>query len=321
MDKINKSMNIPWVESPFFKEILKNKKLNEEQTKLVTEYNENGFVVIRNFIASSVIDEIRQDMDNKGYNTDFNMNNQRDHIRVQDLWMYSDSIKNVACNQKILEVLNLLYNKEPIPFQTLNFRVGSQQRAHSDTIHFSSIPAKFMCGVWVALEDITAENGAVFYYPKSQSLPEYNFSHFKNTTKDTGYEEYEEYEDFIEKIVDVYNFEKKPFYAKKGDVLIWSSNIIHGGSKILNENSTRYSMVTHYYFKDCIYYTPMLSNMVTNELYLRNNIININTGQKVEQSFNGNKINYIETTKNKFILNNNRLKKLPKIFRKLGFIV
>jgi len=80
-------------------------------------------------------------------------------------------------------------------------------------------------------------------------------------------------------------------------------------------------MVTHYYFKDCIYYTPMLSNMVTNELYLRNNIININTGQKVEQSFNGNKINYIETTKNKFILNNNRLKKLPKIFRKLGFIV
>jgi len=176
MDKINKSMNIPWVESPFFKEILKNKKLNEEQTKLVTEYNENGFVVIRNFIASSVIDEIRQDMDNKGYNTDFNMNNQRDHIRVQDLWMYSDSIKNVACNQKILEVLNLLYDKEPIPFQTLNFRVGSQQRAHSDTIHFSSIPAKFMCGVWVALEDITDENGAVFYYPKSQNLPEYNFS-------------------------------------------------------------------------------------------------------------------------------------------------
>jgi ectoine hydroxylase-related dioxygenase (phytanoyl-CoA dioxygenase family) len=160
-----------------------------------------------------------------------------------------------------------------------------------------------MCGVWVALEDITPENGAVFYYPKSQNLPEYNFSHFKSTPLDTAYSDYIEYEDFIEKIVEAYQFEKKPFYAKKGDVLIWSSNIIHGGSKVLNEQASRYSMVTHYYFKDCIYYTPMLSNMVTNELFLRNNLIDIKTGNKVDQSFNGYPINTYKTAEDKFILN------------------
>lgn len=309
-------MNIPWVESPFFKEILKNKNLNDEQTKIANDYNENGFVVIPNLIDFSTIDEIKQDMDDKGYNLDFKMTNQRDHVRIQDFWMFSEQTKNVACNAKVLDILNFLYEREPIPFQTLNFRVGSQQRAHSDTIHFSSIPAKYMCGVWVALEDITPENGAVFYYPKSQRLPEYNFSHFKNTTNDTSYDNYIEYENFIEKIVEINDFEKKPFYAKKGDVLIWSSNIIHGGSKVLNENSSRYSMVTHYFFKDCIYYTPMLSNMVTNELFLRNNLINIKSGEKVEQSFNGLKLNYRQTVKNKYILNN-RLIKLPKILRKL----
>lgn len=313
-------MNLPWVESPFFKDILNTKNLNEHDKTIAMDYHENGFVVIPNLFADSIIEEVKADMDNKGYNLNFEMKNHRDSVRIQDLWMYSESVKKISCNPKILEILEMLYGREAIPFQTLNFRVGTQQRAHSDTIHFSSIPSKFMCGVWVALEDITPENGAVFYYPKSQNLQEYNFSHFKDKPIDSSYDNYLDYEDFIESIVAANNFEKKPFYAKKGDVLIWSSNIIHGGSKVLNEKSTRYSQVTHYYFKDCIYYTPMLSNMVTNELFLRNNLVDIKTGEKVAQSFNGNTIKYFETDKHKFILNNrNRFRKWPKILRKLGF--
>ena len=311
-------MNLPWVESPFFSEIVQTKKLSDEDKKIATIYNENGFVVIPNLIDNDTIDQIKSDMDSKGYNPNFEMKNQRDQVRIQDFWMYSESVKSVSCNKKVLEILEMLYDRTPMPFQTLNFKVGSQQRAHSDTIHFSSIPAKYMCGVWVALEDITPDNGAVFYYPKSQNLPEYNFAHFKNVPTDTSYEDYIEYENFIEKIVAVSNYEKKPFYAKKGDVLIWSSNIIHGGSKVINEQSTRYSQVTHYYFKDCVYYTPMLSNMVTNELFLRNNLVDINTGEKIEHSFNGEKINYLKTGQNKFILNN-RVKQSSKFLRKLLF--
>lgn len=311
-------MNLPWVESPFFSEIVQTKKLSDEDKKIATIYNENGFVVIPNLIDNDTIDQIKSDMDSKGYNPNFEMKNQRDQVRIQDFWMYSESVKSVSCDKKILEILEMLYDRTPMPFQTLNFKVGSQQRAHSDTIHFSSIPAKYMCGVWVALEDITPDNGAVFYYPKSQNLPEYNFAHFKNVPTDTSYEDYIEYENFIEKIVAVSNYEKKPFYAKKGDVLIWSSNIIHGGSKVINEQSTRYSQVTHYYFKDCVYYTPMLSNMVTNELFLRNHLVDINTGEKIEHSFNGEKINYLKTGQNKFILNN-RVKQSSKFLRKLLF--
>ena len=313
-------MNLPWVESPFFKDILNSKNLNEEDKKIAIEYNENGFVVIPNFFTDSLIEDVKADVNNKGFNLDFEIKTFRNEVRIQDLWMYSDSVKKISSDPKILEILEMLYGREAIPFQTLNFRVGTQQRAHSDTIHFSSIPSKFMCGVWVALEDTTPENGAVFYYPKSQNLQEYNFSHFIDNPLDSSYNNYKDYEDFIESIVAVKNFEKKPFYAKKGDVLIWSSNIIHGGSKVINEKSTRYSQVTHYYFKDCIYYTPMLSNMVTNELFLRNKIVNIKTGEKVEQSFNGNSITYFETAKNKFILNNRiRFRKLPKILKKILF--
>jgi ectoine hydroxylase-related dioxygenase (phytanoyl-CoA dioxygenase family) len=159
-----------------------------------------------------------------------------------------------------------------------------------------------MCGVWVALEDITEENGPVFYYPGSQNLLEYDFSYIRTDAKTPSYKDYIQYEDFIEKIVEANKFEKKKFLAKKGDLLIWSSNIIHGGSPVTKQGSTRWSQVTHYFFKDCYYYTPMLSNMVTKQLYLRDELVNMVTGEKVNQSYNGEKINALKTGKNMFTL-------------------
>lgn len=307
------SMNLPWVESPFFHEILKTKKLSAEQEKLATEYYENGYVVIANAFTSEEIDAVITDIKNKGFNTEFPMETHRDERRVQDLWQYSEPVKHMACKVDILEKLEFLYDRKVVPFQTLNFLVGSQQKAHSDTLHFSSLPARYMCGVWVALEDITEDNGPLYYYPKSHRTPEYNFANFKNTTSDTTYDNYTEYEDFMESYMEVSPFEKKKFYAKKGDALIWSSNIIHGGSPVNDPNSTRLSQVTHYYFEDCIYYTPMLSNMVTNELFIRRSIKNIQTGESPKQSFNGNPIDFVRTRDHLYMLNNHL--KLPKILR------
>ena len=304
-------MNLPWIESPFFDEIVDSQQLSEDQRKLAREYNKNGFIVVKDAFSDDLLEEVKSEMHTKGFNPDFKTDIPRNEQRVQDLWMHSDPVKQVASSPVIIDTLKMLYGRDAIPFQTLNFPVGSQQRAHSDTIHFSSLPARFMCGVWVALEDISEEQGPVFYYPGSHKLPEYDFSHFKVSVEDTNYYDYPSYEDFIEKIVTTSGYPKKLFEAKKGDALIWSSNIIHGGSPVLKEKSTRYSQVTHYYFKDCIYYTPMLSNMVTNELFLRHDVKDIRTGEVVPQSFNGIELNHVQTGSSKFILNN-RLKGIEK---------
>lgn len=300
--------NLPWIESPFFEEILATKKLTEEQLNFVREYQQNGYVVIPGILPESLIDRTRIDAEEKAFNPDFPIKTQRDERRVQDFWKVSEASKELACHPKILEMLSLFYGREPIPFQTLNFKFGSQQRAHSDTIHFSSLPAKFMCGVWVALEDITEDKGPVFYFPGSHRLPEYDFSHIKTDAKTPSYQDYIEYEDFIEKIVDANKFEKKKFIAKKGDVLIWSSNIIHGGSPVKKEGTTRWSQVTHYFFKDCYYYTPMLSNMVTKELFLRDNLQNMLTGEKVIQTYNGDHLNPIPSGRHIFSLLQKKLR-------------
>lgn len=301
-------MNTPWVESPFFAEILPAKNLTEAEKRLAQEYHDNGFVVVSGLFDESLIDRVQQEAE-RAFDKTVKIKTYRDDTRVQDLWMASEPVKNLSCTPSLLSILEMLYGREAVPFQTLNFRVGTQQRAHSDTIHFSSLPARYMCGVWVALEDITAENGPVFYYPGSHRLPEYNFSHIWQEPKDPDYSDYKAYEDFIEKVVAQCGFEKKAFHAKKGDALIWSSNIIHGGSKVEKEGSTRWSQVTHYYFADCIYYTPMVSNMVTNELFLRNKLVNIRTNQVVPQSYNGQALPSVKTGENKYILTNRIEKK------------
>jgi ectoine hydroxylase-related dioxygenase (phytanoyl-CoA dioxygenase family) len=307
------SMNLPWVESPFFQQILATKKLSAADAALAKEYNEQGYVVIKNVFSEKLIDQIIQDMQEKGFNPDYPIETFRNDIRIQDLWEKSEPVKQMAAHPEIIKTLEMLYDREVIPFQTLNFKVGSQQKAHSDTMHFSSLPARYMCGVWVALEDITEDNGPLFYYPGSHRTPEYNFSHFKNTIEDTTYDNYPEYETFMEELMEASPFQKVKFLAKKGDALIWSSNIIHGGSAVNDPNSTRFSQVTHYYFKDCVYYTPMLSNMVTHELFIRRFLTNIRTGEAVNNSWNGLKTDLLRTRNFLYTINNHI--KLPKVMR------
>jgi ectoine hydroxylase-related dioxygenase (phytanoyl-CoA dioxygenase family) len=182
----------------------------------------------------------------------------------------------IAASETVLATLRKLYGREPIPFQTLNFRKGSEQRAHSDTVHFNTMPHGFMCGVWVALEDVDATNGPLFYYPGSQRLPVY---HMHDLGLPAVYSSYKHYEDKIEAILAASPYKPSQAHLRKGQALIWSHNIFHGGSKILDRSRTRLSQVTHFYFPGCIYYTPMLSEPHQNKWMLRT-VADIRTGKR-----------------------------------------
>lgn len=280
-------MNLPWVESPFFEKILLEKNLTFEKEELARRYNKDGYIVLKNVFSEEEINLATIDVKTKGFNIDFPFQGIRDYNRCQDLWEISDPVKNISIKPEILSTLEFLYDREAVPFQSLNFLQGSQQMAHSDTIHFSSLPSRFMAGAWVALEDVTEENGPLFYFPSSHKMPEYNFNHFREDLIDNSYDNYHEYELFIQELMLNSTYEKKVFLAEKGDVLIWSSNIIHGGSPVLNPNTTRLSQVTHYFFKNCIYYSPMSSNTISGELLVRTKLKNIKTGLIETPNFNG----------------------------------
>jgi hypothetical protein len=179
--------------------------------------------------------------------------------RVQDAWRIRDSVRALATAPKVLALLAELYGRAPLPFQTLNFRKGTQQAPHSDALHFSTIPAGFMAGVWVALEDMDMDNGPVVYYPRSQVLPEATTTEL-GVPADGAYESYRHFEQRFVEQIEREGLEPQYATISKGQVLVWSANILHGGSPQKDKDRTRHSQVTHYFFEGCKYWTPLLSD-------------------------------------------------------------
>ncbi len=292
----NVKCNLPWVESPFFEKELQQSNLSDEDKAFVKEYADNGFVVIDPKIDDLVIEGLKRGLSHsfdelltqsKQQKLPANLIN-----RIQDAWTFNEHVKEIAASQYIMDKLRLLYRRRPIPFQTLNFNVGTQQRTHSDMIHFSSMPERFMCGVWMALEDVHEDNGPLHYYPKSHKLPFYSMSdmYVKGSASKkmkNGYMDYTDfYEDFITAVIDSQGLEKKTLTIEKGKALIWSANLLHGGEKINQPGSTRHSQVTHYYFEDCVYYTPLFSDLAIKKIYMRD-ILDIATGERIPNKYLG----------------------------------
>lgn len=265
----------PWVESDLYAEH-RHSFVESPFLEYADNYRRDGFIILENAIDQELVDRVIKD-------TKPLLSGENHYGRVMDAWQSLPSVKEIALNPQIRELLDFLYGRRSIPFQTLNFEYGTQQPAHSDSIHFSCLPARFMCGVWVALEDTTEDNGPLLYYPGSHQLKEYKYSDMGLTPKANVYGEYEKY---IARLMKANNFPEKRLIVKKGDVLIWSSNLIHGGSKTNNRELTRWSQVTHYYFEDCLYYTPCFSDEISGE-YVLKGVKNIATNRPVQHTYNG----------------------------------
>lgn len=218
-------------------------------------FHKDGYLVIDSGIPMEVIDGCIADLDDE-YVRKINDVGHTEPCRIQDAWKASANAHKIAVAPRILDVLRELYGREPLPFQTLNFPVGTLQKPHSDSVHFNSGPAGFMTGVWVALEDADEMNGALNYWPGSHQLPEFDMS-------DVGVEPleelYGEYEVFIRKVIDEFELEQKTAVVKKGQAFLWASNLIHAGGERRDPFLTRHSQVTHVYYEGCRYYTPMMS--------------------------------------------------------------
>lgn len=185
--------------------------------------------------------------------------------RFQDAWLHQnvDAVRQVAIHPEIMAALQVLYGRVPFPFQTLNFPNGTAQHVHSDAVHFHSFPHGFMCGVWVALEDVSLHSGPLVYYPGSHRLPYLSASDFGLTTSKVLAEPHPQkfFESHWRRLLRIHSYPRRLFKARKGDVLIWHANLLHGGSSVKDKTMTRWSQVTHYFFEECTHMTPLLKTI------------------------------------------------------------
>jgi hypothetical protein len=190
--------------------------------------------------------------------------------RVHDAWRISPAVRALALSDEIRAFLRLAYGREPFPFQTINFELGSQQSAHSDTIHFHSDPERFMCGVWIALEDVEEDAGPLVYYPGSHRAPVLSMRDVGVNSPKPTHAHYERfYPPAVKRQIASLGLERRIALLKKGQAFVWTANLIHGGSRIERPGATRRSLVVHYYFEGCAYFTPMRSDVEAGRLHLR----------------------------------------------------
>ncbi|GIU67201.1 phytanoyl-CoA dioxygenase family protein [Candidatus Phycosocius spiralis] len=197
----------------------------------------------------ALCDQARVDMDAFGYTHG---------SRIQDLWQRSLAVRSLATLPQLIAPLETYYGRRAIPFQTLNFKFGSQQAAHSDLMHFTPDPIEFMCGVWLALEDVHEEAGPLEYFPGSHKWPVVTLHDVgapPNQSPETSYKTL--YEPAMAAQIARNKISARHGLIKKGQAIVWVANLVHGGAPRSDELKTRYSQVTHFFFEDCTYHTLM----------------------------------------------------------------
>ena len=266
------ALSIPWVESPFYYDLLNVSNLSDADKAICTKYHEDGYLIIDLNLSDSETEDIVVDM-HKALSREGTVYHP-DHVtyteakRVFEEWKQSEPIARLTMHPKLINTLSTLYGREPFPFSTINFLKGSNQPLHSDAIHFHSIPNLWMAGVWVALEDVDATNGTLQIVPRSHKWPVYEYQDLNlphpDSIPDGEASNYAEYEVFIESLIKVHQAPKQVVPLKKGQALIWAANMLHGGCNVegvTDFDKTRLTQANHYFFYGCeSYYCPMFSN-------------------------------------------------------------
>lgn len=94
-------------------------------------------------------------------------------LKVRKVWLFVDDneyLHEVSHNHPhIVGLLESLIGKEPILFQDMALVkppfIGTEKPWHQDNAYFAVEPLDAVCGVWIALDDATVENGCMHVLP------------------------------------------------------------------------------------------------------------------------------------------------------------
>jgi hypothetical protein len=289
---VNLLPGVPLIDSPFFDRLFPLSNPDAETARIADDLRQKGFAVFD--FPDPEIDRLCAEIKSRHAPGAEKLAAWRAgdlDLRNQDAWRDDANVKRIALNPKVLRILESAYGRPAFAFQTLNFSVGSQQPPHSDSTHFSSSPEGFMCGVWLALEDIDADNGPLIYYPGSHRWPHYgnehigvNAWHLPKRGAHAG-----QYQKLWDELIALHRAKPERFAAKKGQAIIWHARLLHGGDKQNDPMRSRFSQVTHYYFAGCSYYTPQYSDPFYGNIFFRQ-LTDVATGEPVPNMVSGHKV-------------------------------
>jgi phytanoyl-CoA hydroxylase len=229
-------------------------------------YDEEGYLILKNWFPHQTVErladqarELWHEPRNERLVVDFgssDLANSRmllckapvrgavENHKINDLFLESDEFRSIFLSESMVGILSVLLGGSPTICNSLHFTFGSTQRAHFDTWYMPPPVEDKMAVAAVPLEPYTLENGPLFYYPRSHLIPKYKFS--------TGHiraieVEMPKCDEYLFGEIEKRSLKKELFFGGVGDMFIWHSQLLHGGSPVTNPNKTRRSVVVHYW--------------------------------------------------------------------------
>ena len=259
----------PWLDGPGAVEKMRASagfdRFDAASQEALTHWPSDGYVVLRGLFTPEEVAVINAEMDRliNDNVVDFNFTGRK----VMFAFHHSELLRRAVYDRRILDVMDFLLGKKVKVFQSINFLTGSEQAAHSDSIHMTTHPLGYMTAAWIALEEITPNNGPLEYHVGSHTLPYLlngSYDHGGNQFI-IGEDAYARYEEAVDKSIAEGHFEKREFHAQPGDVLFWHANLLHGGKKMAVPGASRKSMVVHCFADDVLCYHELTQRVAMME--------------------------------------------------------
>ncbi len=232
---------------------------------LFEKFMKDGFVIVEGAIDHALCDAMVAELDQLVVTGDANVlvygspepdetsrpvppNFQTRGERLVDQYCVSDTARKILTAPVIERFLHTAFEMPPLIFQSLTFIQGSEQHLHQDTAYVVVNEPMKLIAAWIALEDVVEGSGELTYLRGSHQLPDFGFGedrkHWNPQLDGDG--PHDEWLKWIVRRSEELGFERQTFLARKGDVLFWSADLVHGGSPLSDPNQTRKSLVGHY---------------------------------------------------------------------------
>lgn len=249
----------PWFDRPDALKVIEERlavgEIELEDAELLRGFVENGYIELEDLLDDELIDAVNAEIDaavREGYQGYTYGSSQR----IEHLHADNAAIRRLWLDRRYLRVLDLLFGETAMPVQTLTYVFGSQQGVHQDAIHLTPFPAGYMCGTWIALEDVRPGSGELAIYPGTHRYPRVYLSDV-GCSKITQPEQWAtEFADTVQKrwYEMAEGHEPVVYRPKRGTVLIWHENLMHEGSARQDLELSRRSIVIHSFARGAVVY-------------------------------------------------------------------
>ena len=165
--------------------------------------------------------------------------------RIIEAHAVIDEVRDAFTSPSIIEFLEAIFDEPVVLAQSLMFQLGSEQPLHRDTTFVRFRKPLSMVGCWIALEDVRPGSGELSYVVGSHRLPDFPYSNGKKDGVEVPNDELQESLRWVVEESERRGLKKEIFRPRKGDALIWHSDLAHGGSPITDPQLTRQSLVGH----------------------------------------------------------------------------